>query len=314
MNVSTTGALSVAAGEALVPFTGAERLGALVSLVLLVGAFQVAFGLLGFGRLIRFVSNAVMTGFITGIAFLIMFGPVSDITGYSSFQPNHLLRLAGTVLNWRQLDLHTIVLVVAAIVLIFAFQRTAAGKFSLIIALAGAAGLAYALTQMAAGGTVVPVGDVAVIPRSLPFPIMANLARIPETLLPAFAIAVIGLIQVAGVPQPGRQVSRYVAGPRRSGRGQHRCRRFRLDPLRRGAVVPVANPSDVEPRRGAGTRTCRRRLTDRKTGTTGTGQRRGARAAHPRLAFPRLGAGARAAASFGRIGPGHDAYPDPARR
>ena len=62
--------------------------GALVSLVSLVGAFHLGFGLLRLGRLIRFVSNAVMTGFITCIAFLIMFGSIPDITGLSSDQPN----------------------------------------------------------------------------------------------------------------------------------------------------------------------------------------------------------------------------------
>lgn len=201
MNVSTTGALSVAAGEALAPFEGDAKIGALVALVLLVGAFQLAFGLMRLGRLIRFVSNAVMTGFITGIAFLIMFGSVSDITGYSSAQPNHLLRLADTALNWRVLDPHTVFLGFATVLLILGFQRTSLSRFALILALAATTGLAYAMSLWMEGGTVVLVGDIATIPRNLPAPILPDLATLPGIALPALAIAIIGLIQGAGVGQ-----------------------------------------------------------------------------------------------------------------
>ncbi len=201
MNVSTTGALSVAAGEALVPFEGNAKVGALVALVLLVGAFQLAFGLMRLGRLIRFVSNAVMTGFITGIAFLIMFGSVSDITGYSSGQPNPLLRLADTMLSWRILDPHTVFLGLSTVLLILAFQRTPLAKFALILALAVTTGLAYAMSLGLEGGNVVLVGDIAIIPRSLPTPILPDLSKLPDIALPALAIAIIGLIQGAGVGQ-----------------------------------------------------------------------------------------------------------------
>lgn len=59
-----------------------------------------------------------------------------DITGYSSPQPNHLLRLADTVLVWRSLDPHTVFLGLATVLLILGFQRTPLAKFALILALA----------------------------------------------------------------------------------------------------------------------------------------------------------------------------------
>ncbi|MCT8162128.1 SulP family inorganic anion transporter [Pseudoruegeria sp. SHC-113] len=201
MNVSTTGALSVAAGEALYGFAEADKIGALVTLVLLVGAFQLVFGLLRLGKLIRFVSNAVMTGFISGIAFLIMFGSVSDITGYSSTQPNHILRLADTMLRWRLIDLQTVLVGLSTVGLILAFQRTALRRFALILALAVATLLAMGLVALMGGQTAVLVRDIAVIPRSLPLPILPDLASLGTLALPAFAIAVIGLIQGAGVGQ-----------------------------------------------------------------------------------------------------------------
>ena len=84
MNVSTTGALSVAAGVVLMDFPAGQRAEALVVLVLLVGAIQVLAGLFRLGFLIRFVSNAVMTGFLNGVAVLIILGQLSDLTGYQS--------------------------------------------------------------------------------------------------------------------------------------------------------------------------------------------------------------------------------------
>lgn len=74
INVSTTAALSVAAGAALADIPAGQRMGALAALVLLVGVIQVLAGLFRLGFLIRFVSNAVMIGFLNGIAVLIILG------------------------------------------------------------------------------------------------------------------------------------------------------------------------------------------------------------------------------------------------
>ena len=84
MNVSTTSALSLAAGDALTFVSSSEKAAYLAVLVLLVGAFQLLAGLLKLGFLIRFVSKSVMVGFITGIALLIILGQIGDLTGYDS--------------------------------------------------------------------------------------------------------------------------------------------------------------------------------------------------------------------------------------
>jgi SulP family sulfate permease len=201
MNVSTTGALSVAAGEALAGVAEDARLRALVLLVLMIGVVQLVFGLLRFGRLIRFVSHAVMTGFITGIAVLIVLGSVPDLTGYRSPQGTHLLRMADTVLSWRILDPATLSVGSATVLLILAFQKTPLRKFALILALAFTTLLALLLAAAGAGDALVLVGDVAEIPRNLPAPMMPDAALLQELLLPAVAIAIIGLVQGAGVGQ-----------------------------------------------------------------------------------------------------------------
>jgi SulP family sulfate permease len=201
MNVSTTGALSVAAGDILSPLPEEQKLPTLIGLVMLIGLIQLGFGLLGLGRLIRFVSNAVMTGFLTGIAVLIMLGALRDVTGYASRQPNPLLRLADTAMNWRLFDMPTLGLGLATVALIFAFHRTALRKFALLLALVVATIVAFVAMRITNWGTMTLVGDVASIPRSLPVPHMPSLEALPELLFPALAIALIGLIQGAGVGQ-----------------------------------------------------------------------------------------------------------------
>src|SRR5208337_752253 len=90
MNVSTTAALSVAAGADLAGVPDSERAEALAVLVLLVGGIQLAAGLFRLGFLVRFVSNAVMTGFLNGVAALIVLGQVGHLTGFASGYSNQL--------------------------------------------------------------------------------------------------------------------------------------------------------------------------------------------------------------------------------
>src|SRR5436853_5001826 len=68
MQISTTSASALAAGQAIAGYPEEERARALFLLVALVGVFLALFGLMKLGRLVRFVSHAVMTGFLIGDA------------------------------------------------------------------------------------------------------------------------------------------------------------------------------------------------------------------------------------------------------
>ena len=107
MNVSTTGALSVAAGVVLLDFPAGQRVEALVVLVLLVGVIQLLCGLFRLGFLLRFVSNAVMTGFLNGVAVLIILGQLGDLTGYHSGFSNRVAQALDLLLRFGQIDLRT---------------------------------------------------------------------------------------------------------------------------------------------------------------------------------------------------------------
>jgi len=201
MNVSTTGALSVAAGEALSDVPDQSKISALVTLVVLIGLAQLAMGVLKLGSLVRYISNSVMTGFITGIAALIILGAIPDITGYESPLPNHLLRIADTILNWRSLDYAAVVFGIATIAIIFYAQTTRVAKFALIVALVAVTAMVQLSMAVLSIGDTELVKDVAAIPRSLPDFVLPDLGYLPSLTLPAIAIAVIGLVQGAGVGQ-----------------------------------------------------------------------------------------------------------------
>ena len=64
-----------------------QKLEALAVLVLLVGVIQLLAGLFRPGFLVRFVSNAVMIGFLNGVAVLIILGQLGDLTGFDSNSP-----------------------------------------------------------------------------------------------------------------------------------------------------------------------------------------------------------------------------------
>lgn len=101
MNVSTTSALSVAAGSSLVDTPASQRIEALAVLVLLVGVIQLLAGLFRLGFLIRFVSNAVMTGFLNGVAVLIVLGQLGNLTGFRSTFSRQCPQGAGSDIPFR---------------------------------------------------------------------------------------------------------------------------------------------------------------------------------------------------------------------
>jgi SulP family sulfate permease len=207
MNVSTTGALSVAAGVVLLEFPAGQRAEALIVLVLLVGAIQLLAGLFRLGFLVRFVSNAVMTGFLNGVAVLIILGQLSDLTGYQSSFSNRVAQALDLLLRIGQVDPQVTVIGVFSLALIVALLwHKALQRFAFIIAIAVATVLLLLLTlpalPTAANFAAVPtVGSISAIPRELPQLALPQLSLVLSLLLPALSIAIIGLVQGAGVSQ-----------------------------------------------------------------------------------------------------------------
>jgi SulP family sulfate permease len=72
MSVVTTSAMAITIGTALGGYQGQEQISALVTIALVIGVVQLVAGLLRLDFLVRFVSNAVMTGFLSGLGVLIV--------------------------------------------------------------------------------------------------------------------------------------------------------------------------------------------------------------------------------------------------
>ena len=124
MNVSTTSALAVAAGDTLITYPSSTRASVLVTLVLMIGVFQIILGLLRLGWVTRFIPFSVMTGFMTGVAVLIIIGQLGDFTGYYSSYSGKIAQLADLVLNRESIDWATLAIGLLTIVLIYALGST----------------------------------------------------------------------------------------------------------------------------------------------------------------------------------------------
>ncbi|MCO5228524.1 MAG: SulP family inorganic anion transporter [Thermomicrobiales bacterium] len=92
MVVNTTSAMILVASDGLGDLSGPERVQAMMGIALVAGVFQVILGILGLGSLTRFISNAVMTGLLTGVAVLIILGQLWDFFGYSGEGDSKLSR------------------------------------------------------------------------------------------------------------------------------------------------------------------------------------------------------------------------------
>jgi len=206
MNVSTTSALSVAAGAGLAEVAAGQKAQALVALVLLVGLIQLLAGLFKLGFLVNFVSSSVMTGFLNGVAVLIILGQFGDLTGYDSIFSNKIAQSLDLLLHLDSINPYATFIGLLTLGLMVLLLRTSLRKFAFIIAIAAATLLLALLTlpalPSAAGfASVQTVEDIADIPRALPSLTLPEPALILKMLLPAFSVALIGLIQGAGVSQ-----------------------------------------------------------------------------------------------------------------
>jgi SulP family sulfate permease len=195
MNVSTTNALSVVAGSAVADMPVQDRLSTVATLTLLAGALQLAFGLLRMGWLLRFVPYSVLTGFLNGVAVIIILSQLGDLTGFRGAGPNRLLQALDTLRHVQQIRLTTLAVGLSTIALIVLLLRTRLKQMAMLVALV----VVTVAVSILEPRSVVLVGDVVKISRSLPHPGLPSLALSLEIVTGAAAIAVVGLVQAAGV-------------------------------------------------------------------------------------------------------------------
>lgn len=199
MQIATTSAAALAAGEAITRSSTEARNEELFMLVLLIGAVQIAAGVLRLGQLVRFVSHSVMTGFLFGVAVLLILDQLAGIVKYDPEGANEVVQFWNLITNANEFDLRTMGIGAITFAIIFAVGRTRAATFAPLLAL-----LVPTVFVMLVGweDKVDLVRDVSEIPAGLPMPGIPSLDAFSlELTTAAFAIAAIILVQGAGVAQ-----------------------------------------------------------------------------------------------------------------
>ncbi len=195
MNVSATSALAITAGSALAAYSGEQHARAIATLAALTGLVMLLAGLLKLGRLLRFVANSVVIGFLTGVSINVVLSQLGDFTGYSSVYANKVVKAVDTLLHLNQVSVPTTAVGLVTVAVILLTDRTRLRNFSMLFGMV----IGSALVLLLGLAGVQQVGDIALIPTSLPRPQLPDLALAPTLLVDAVALAIIALVQGAGV-------------------------------------------------------------------------------------------------------------------
>lgn len=198
MQISTTSASAIAAGEAIATFPQNQRIDALVLVTVATGIFLALFALMRVGRLMKYVSQAVMTGFLIGVAVVLVMDQLAPLVGYDpppGSEPAQFWSLITNVdeVHWQTLTIGAVALAIAA-----ALDRTRLRSWSSVLAM-----IVPTLLVLLLGWTAVRlVSDMGGVAGGLPAPRLPALELLSaELLFAAFTLAAIIAIQGAGVSQ-----------------------------------------------------------------------------------------------------------------
>lgn len=196
MMITTMAAASLSAAEALGGLQGQARLDGLFAMVILIGALQLVAGALRLGTLLRFVSYSVITGFLLGVSVLLILNQLPIVTGRDA---------AGGVGGAIQLlfepetvHMPSLALAAIALVLALALPYTPIRTVGRLVAVVFPSAIVFALGFE----DVTLVRDSGIIPQGIPLPRFPPLtAFTPDVVTGAIAVAIIILVQSAGVSQ-----------------------------------------------------------------------------------------------------------------
>jgi sulfate permease, SulP family len=167
----------------------------IATLTVLVGAVMLLFGLLRLGAVMSFVSNAVMTGFTTGIALQIVAGVLGDATGYETDAHNTIAKVVDSFAHVADWDLPSVLVALSTVAVWAGVRRVPrlepfAILGALVVVTAVVVGLAVDVRD---------VGDIGSIPDGLPHPVLPDPGVLTELLPGAIAVALVALAQAAGI-------------------------------------------------------------------------------------------------------------------
>lgn len=200
MIITLTNAIALIVADNL-GFLGDDIVRGIATLTLLIGLIQFLLGILKLGTLVRFISNEVMAGFIAAVATIIIFGQIEELVGY---QGNVDVggQLSGRIVEgiviivtpWHW-DPATATMGFLTIGVLLALKRTKLERFADFSVVAIIAVVVGVLSL----GSVMIVQDISVIPNELPSLVAPDYTLIPGLAPAALAIAIVALIESAGI-------------------------------------------------------------------------------------------------------------------
>ena len=204
MQIIATNELAVPTGHILGTLRGQDAATHLFTLTLLVGVFALVAGVLRLGALVRFISNSVMTGFVTGIMVLLILSQVPNLVGYRGRSwGNDALTALEILAHPGGLDGPTVGVGVATIAALALLRLTPLRDLAYLAAMVvGSAAVAWLGLP-----SVMRTGSQHSIRAGLPAFNWPDWSAIPSLLVPALSLTIIGLSFGAGVsqtfPNPG---------------------------------------------------------------------------------------------------------------
>ena len=183
-------------------YTGDQVNQAVFTMALLAGLIMVVLGVLKLGKIVNYVSHSVMTGFVMGVAILIMVGKFDDIFGYDpTTYSNKVVKAADILLHPGDWDYTTTVVGIGTIVAAFALKAIPKlERYALVLVVLLGTFIVWAL-----GIDTLLISDEATIPTglaALPIPsasMLPDLSMVPTLMLGSMSVALVALAQGAGI-------------------------------------------------------------------------------------------------------------------
>jgi sulfate permease, SulP family len=196
-----TNALSLLVGGAVATGLGGDPMGVALTLALMVGAMQLAAGLLRLGVVVDYISGPVVLGYISGAAVLIGAGQLYNAIATDGPRGTLVDTITGflpTVGQASWLALAVAAGTVAVVVLLRLLARRLGRRIpDAMVAMMAALAANVALDLEALGLRV--LSDLSPIPAGLPAPAFPALADVRALLPVAVACAVLSLVESSAV-------------------------------------------------------------------------------------------------------------------
>lgn len=195
MVVQGTGAMAMIIADVPALSAAPDEAAAVATLALATGAVMLIAGALKLGGLLRFVSHAVLVGFMNAVGVNIMLGQLSNLTGYAAPGDNRIIRTFNTLVSPELIHWQSVVIGLLTIGLILLFERTPVGSLGLVVAVI----ITSALAPLVGWVDVETLDDLGVELDGLPTLAVPSLELLPQMVVPALSLAFVGLVQGAGV-------------------------------------------------------------------------------------------------------------------